>query len=283
MNEKTVGMENLPNVFIEKIFAKQSSAGKFIDVKLVMYDHSPNRSWRRPEMSDLRVKVAFVNKETSDQLKEGSLSLYDITEGFNLATIAPGIEFEIEEEMDGFTKFSKIVEASFTSVATGLYATNIDVYAACYVDFGTDKFNIDLFDKYYGPLSGEKILVGGEFNKQSGYFYSPIDNEEYAGPVHQHPNKEERYMEGSQHVDEPHMSVRYVLEENNKITIYDFEDSDTGNNGGGGGSSQGGVDFDPDPIPGGNEEDQSPDSGSDPVPDSGTNTPSVESDMGGYQ
>ena len=77
---------------------------------------------------------------------------------------------------------------------------------------------LTFFDKYYGPLSGEKILRGGTISKRSGYFYSPADNSEYAGPVHQHPTSTEQYMEGSEHSDEPHMGLRYVREENNKIT-----------------------------------------------------------------
>ena len=79
---------------------------------------------------------------------------------------------------------------------------------------GELDFGNPLFNKFYGPMSAEKIFVGGEVNTMSGYFYYPTTNEEYGGPVHSHQG---RQMEGSKHSDRPHSTVRYVMEDNYKI------------------------------------------------------------------
>ena len=66
-------------------------------------------------------------------------------------------------------------------------------------------------------MQGESVYVNGEINEQSGYFYYPETNKEYAGPVHQHPGS--GFMEGSKHSDVSHSKLRYVSEENYKLTI----------------------------------------------------------------
>jgi hypothetical protein len=99
---------------------------------------------------------------------------------------------------------------------------NLNVYAACFID-GLG-FGIPMFDKFYGPMTAERIFVGGELNTLSNYFYYPDTNEEYGGPVHQKPNGS--FMEGSQHSDDDHKDVRLVTEENYKIQFYTYDISD---------------------------------------------------------
>ena len=50
----------------------------------------------------------------------------------------------------------------------------------------------------------------------TNYFYNPETNEEYGGPVHQHPGR--GFMEGSEHSDQSHNLLVKVEEENFKIT-----------------------------------------------------------------
>lgn len=213
MNEMIVGMENLPNVFIDRIdlypMLRPNTGDVYryrMRVKLSMYDHKPKRSWHgRPGLSDLSIKVVF--RGDADGLNDGSKSLYDYNPD------APGVEiinqsdFIIESELNDYTKFSTIVEMNdFTAT------DNLNVYAASFID-GLE-FGNDLFNKFYGPMSAEKIFVGGVVSDQSGYFYHPDTNEEYGGPVHGH---EGTYMEGSEHTLEQHATLRYVVEENYKI------------------------------------------------------------------
>ena len=226
MNVMTVGNENLPNVFIEKIFVSPLSAGrKKVTIKLTMFDHSPEsggfpRSWKRPELSDLQIKVLFASGEASTDLQLGQSSLFDYSPPTG-AFVLSSNDFFFEEELEGYTKFSN------QSIEIVTLESDVDVHAACYID-GLN-FGNDLFNKFYGPMSSEKILVAGEISKQSGYFYYPEMNMEYGGPVHLHPNK--GYMEGSQHKLEPHKKLEYVVEENFKIqgTIdYDLIPGDAG-------------------------------------------------------
>jgi hypothetical protein len=224
MNKEAVGMENLPNVFIEKItiypFPLNTQAGilgrKEIVVTLAMYDHLPKRSWRgRPEIPGLKVKVAFIENEQIERINNPLISLFNFSEVSNGVFVEHVSEFEIEagrtyidDEDNRFSKFKFDIT----------YETRprdfINVYAACFIDDLGFEDNI-YFDKFYGPMSGEIIYAGGVINKQSGYFYHPDTNKEYAGPVHQHPNS--GYMVGSEHSPSPHAKLRYVQQANSKI------------------------------------------------------------------
>jgi len=217
MNEMTVGMENLPNVFIERIdlYPMRPPNTRGIDryrtqVKLYMYDHSPKRSWHgRTGLSDLSIKVVFRGGKPADALNDGSESLYDYAPSDALVEIINQSDFSIESELNGYTKFSTIIERELPAI------DNLNVYAACFI--GDLEFGNDLFNKFYGPMSAEKIFVGGVVSDQSGYFYHPDSNEEYGGPVH---GQQGTYMEGSEHIAQRHATLRYVVEENYKIRSF---------------------------------------------------------------
>ena len=229
MNEMTVGMENLPNVFVERIDLypmlrpnTTSINGYRVQVKLYMYDHKPKRSWYgRHGLSDLSIKMVFRGEEGAAALNDGTRSLYDYSPG------APGVEiinqsdFSIESELNGYTKFSTIIERELQDL------DNLNVYVACFID-GLE-FGNDLFNKFYGPLTAEKIFVGGVVSERSGYFYHPDTNEEYGGPVHGHQGT---YMEGSEHTLEQHATLRYVVEENYKIRSFSTQSESTPSGGG---------------------------------------------------
>jgi len=217
MNEMTVGMENLPNVFIERIdlYPIRRPNTRDIDrymtqVKLYMYDHSPKRSWyARRGLSDLSIKVVFRGGVAADALSDGSESLYDYNPSADGVRVINQSDFSIESELNGYTKFSTTIEIEL------LATDNLNVYVACFID-GLE-FGNDLFNKFYGPMSADKILVGGVVSEQSGYFYHPDTSEEYGGPVHGH---EGTYMEGSEHIAQRHATLRYVVEENYKIRSF---------------------------------------------------------------
>ena len=100
MNDVTVGMENLPNVFISKIdlYPIRSPSTNLIvryraQIKLCIYDHSPVRSWyARGDLADLKVKVVFRGLEAADALNDGLDSLYD----YNLNNNFEGIIYPRE-------------------------------------------------------------------------------------------------------------------------------------------------------------------------------------------
>ena len=213
MNDMTVGMENLPNVFIDKIEISKTTDDKYeINVQLKMFDYAEGHSWYG-KIDGLNVKCVFVSDlEKALSLDNGEVSLYDIlaterhpsamTEGCD--TFTPDTESEVE----GYETYTKML----TIVAP--QPNNLNVYVACFID-GLD-FGIPQFDKFYGPMAAERIFVGGIPNQESGYFYNPETNEEYGGPVHQHSSG---YMEGSEHIDAAHAGLRYVSEENYKMIV----------------------------------------------------------------
>ena len=249
MDQKTVGIENLPNVFIDKIYIEPivitedlQVVEHLISLKLCMYDHFPNRSWKRSEMSDLKIKVFFASDPSlSGLLSEGETNLFQFDVGARndstgevMVFSVSALDFVEEETITNmnepvletgaamYTKFTQMFEARISNSYTDL-----SVYVACYID--DIGFGIDLFDKYYGPMSGEKIFVGGLTNKTTSYFYYPDTNKEYGGPVHQHSGG--GYMEGSAHSASPHKTLRLVEEENNKIIHYDVPEGQTNGSG----------------------------------------------------
>ena len=117
--------------------------------------------------------------------------------------------FRFDNRVAGYETFTSVFQFE-----TNTMPPNLNVYAACFID--DLEFGIPLFDKFYGPMMAERIVVGGVLNEITGYFYNPETNEEYGGPVHQHSSG---YMEGSMHRDEPHAGLRYVSEDNYKMIV----------------------------------------------------------------
>ena len=210
MNDMTVGMENLPNVFIDKIsIARINADNTRIRVIVKMFDSSDNRSWRN-KVAGLKVKCAFISDlDRASSLDNGETSLYDIPLSPWGTMIESCDEFSSITSAEGYDVFIKVFEYNtFTS------PTNLNVYVACFID-GLE-FGIPQFDKFYGPMAAEKIYVAGVSNEESGYFYNPETNEEYGGPVHQ---QSSGYMEGSEHIDTVHAGLRYVSEDNYKMIV----------------------------------------------------------------
>lgn len=219
INDMIVGMENLPNVFIDKIQVYSRSNGYRIVCKLKMFDHIDNPSWKREEMSDMKIKVSYVSEKSKiERLNVGASSLYDFTVGSSRTKVYSSISF-VEEKIHGdYKSYSLTVHEILP-----FFPANLNIYAACFFeDLGFN--NNPIFSKYYGPMVSENIFRSGQINTISSYFYYPDTNEEYGGPVHQKPDG--TYMEGSIHSDEPHKQVVLVSEENYKLQFFNF-DSDT--------------------------------------------------------
>jgi hypothetical protein len=214
MNDMTVGMENLPNVFIDKIMIERNSINQqtveyYTRVILKMFDSKDNPSWRN-RLPGLKVKCSFIDDERIESLNTGALSLYDISTGAtNKTTVESCDEFRFSNLVSGYESFTSIFEFNILTPPE-----NLTVYVACFID-GLE-FGIPQFDKFYGPMAAERIYVGGVPNLESGYFYNPETNEEYGGPVHQHSSG---YMEGSEHIDTAHAGLRYVSEDNYKMIV----------------------------------------------------------------
>jgi len=236
---KTVGDENLPNLFIDKIYVYHYPSSerfvKKIRVFLSAFDHRDSPSWfNRPELVDMKIKVALISHEPLVESLNNGTSLVDIEvpslfDPDRLLHIPPYQAFYkreslnpiITEELGDFIKYIYRFEFEIEPPqSSSVLVNDLNLYCCFYMDgFG---FNIPQFDKYYGPMDGEVIYSGGEINQESGYFYYPDTNEEYSGPVHVH---EDIYMEGSVHSDSPHKEVKYVKINNLKIKLINLEDT----------------------------------------------------------
>jgi hypothetical protein len=214
MNDMTVGMENLPNVFIDKITISNVTDEAFfrIQVILKMFDYAEDHSWYN-KIAGLKVKCGLIqDDEIIAGLNDGTLSLYDVNADYEKPDkigIKSCDSFYSPGPTDGYKAFRTTFEFKLTT-----FPTNLNAYAVCFMD--DLEFGIPQFDKFYGPMAAEKIYVGGVPNEESGYFYNPQTNEEYGGPVHQHSSG---YMEGSEHIDTAHAGLRYVSEDNYKMIV----------------------------------------------------------------
>jgi len=217
MNDMIVGMENLPNVFVDKILIYPTSNPDLIELKVILsfYDKKPpHNSWRMRDEMDLKVHVGYESRSSIiESLNNGEMSLYDhdsiydpSIRSISLQATPVGIDGDYEKYS---IKITKIIKKEM----------NLNVYAACFID-GLG-FNNPIFDKFYGPMAAEQVFVGGQLNTLSNYFYYPDTNEEYGGPVHQKPDGS--FMEGSEHSNQPHKDVRLVTEENYKIQAYNVD------------------------------------------------------------
>lgn len=207
MNDNVVGVENLPNVYIQKIEVEEGRLHYTMIVQIGMYDHKESPSWRRDEMANLKVRVyATENQQEIEGLNSGNMSIQDLNSGkvFKAIDLIPANISGDYENYVGTVQFR-----------ANKPNQNLNIYSACYID--ELNFGIDAFDKFCGPLVGEAVISSGVINPTSNYFYYPDTNEEYAGPVHAKPDGS--YMEGSQHSSQPHKSLSIVVEENHKIQM----------------------------------------------------------------
>jgi hypothetical protein len=209
MNLKAVGIENLPNIYIDNIEVRSMDGGTrvSITVDVLMYEHSPMHSWRN-KVDGLKLKCALIsNDDRIARLNSGELSLYEISPLRRNVIVDSCDQLSPAGLVRGYKKYKKSFQFNMQR------PNNLNVYVATFID--DLNFGISQFDKFYGPMTAERIFVGGQINRESGYFYYPDTNEEYIGPVHQ---SSDGYMEGSEHTGEAHSDLIYVTEENKKIS-----------------------------------------------------------------
>lgn len=219
MNDMTIGMENLPNIFIDKIIVEKLNSYSKIKITVGAFDYIDEdlRTWKRDEMltAGLKFKIVFENSiEKSNNLDSGTASLFDYELGENVLVLGAGRLNQ--NKIIGNTLLTQDIQFYYTDVFMSVdnnNASDLNVYACFFID-GL-QFENSMFNKFYGPLSGEVIFRSGILNKRSNYFYNPNTNEEYGGPVHLGPNG--NYMEGSEHREMDHSGLILVEEENFKI------------------------------------------------------------------
>jgi len=219
-----VGVEGLPNVYINKLKLTTADGRSYrVLIEPIMFD-SERRSWiNRPELLNMNIRYVLVHDYNNT-------NYLDITTALNTGTIVleqfastteqymvidlppPAWEGTMEDGYFPLTTLTPFSLGGLPMVSTN----NISIYAAAYLD--DFNFTNPALNVFYGPLTSELILRNGLVNRISGYFYFPDTNEEYSGPVHYNPAL--GYMVGSTHKQfegRVHRQLRYVQIENTKI------------------------------------------------------------------
>lgn len=220
-----IGTENLPNVFIENIIIRELENGdRNIEVTCLIKDHKggqSDKSWfGREELSNMNVKLLLVHdfgenfNAINNSLTRGARSLQDFKDGVEdsfLMQFEAANNFTLQESdpLDDDNYYN-----TFVFLGIPPQVNNIVLFAATFIE--TFGFENDLFNRFYGPVAGETVLLDGEVNTKAHYFYDPETDLEYGGPVHLHTSG---YMQGSQHREEAHISLRLVYEDNAKISV----------------------------------------------------------------
>jgi len=212
MNSETVGLENLPNLFINTIKVENIDQSiKLITVTVCMYDEVPHTWKNRSFGINLRM-VAVTDLETSEIINSGTHAeeISNFTPYLYLTKSSDSMtemEYLGENAAGEYKKFIK----KFVFTINTDENPNLNIYCYCVID--NLNFGIKEFDKFCGPISGERVFQNGELSDISGYFYDPETNEEYGGPVHAVGSK---YYKGSRE-SETKIEVFYVPEDNMKI------------------------------------------------------------------
>ena len=239
-----VGAENLPNVYIDKINLYDIVGDSYtsMSVKFLIKDHYSDRAWsgENQMFGKIKLKVLVVYDEKEEPASTAQYQ--QVTSNLNNAAgldplihgtdlqYAPGLLASVGHGFDVAIGFENIdlekdlitfeKQITFDINRYPRKILNLSIYACCYYDFDDEDFSNPLFTKFSGPVISEKVLINGQINRQSGYFYFPETDEVYGGPVHL--NNELEFMEGSQHRGKPHEVLRFVEVPDFKIDAQDL-------------------------------------------------------------
>ena len=220
MSIEMVGLENLPNVFIDNVKIEDISGTniKKIIVTTCIYDEIP-ATWRGRGFN-IDIKLAVITDlDAIDKINSGShIEEIENYESYFIST--KSADSAAEENIESNSMISSYKKFKSTFLFTIDTEKNPDVNVYCYCSIPSIDFGIKEFDKFCGPLVGEQVFRNSSVVDISGYFYDPNTNEEYGGPVYTINGK---YYKGSYESENP-IEVFYVSEDNMKLRYSNVED-----------------------------------------------------------
>lgn len=214
MNSEIVGLENLPNIFIDNIRVDDVLDNiKKITVTACMYDEN-NHTWRDRGFNISTIMTVITANDVMTKINSGThVENLDSAETYFVSTKSADSANEVSILESSYKKFKQ------TFVFTIDISQNPSANVYCHCSILNIDFGIKEFDIFCGPMSGEQVFSNGTLVELSGYFYDPNTNEEFGGPVCSENGK---YYKGSYKTDASE-EVFYVSEDNMKITSLYFE------------------------------------------------------------
>ncbi len=226
MSNVLVGLENLPNAYIEKITVSNNNRfNSKISVELSMHDIEKDGFfvWSDDDLIMSYMKVAVIatsNQQLINGITSGTFSpLPNIIRRGPFMTDTSIIEIPAK-------KFKKVnnrrsITRKFYRKESILVAEDtpqMTLFVFAYVDSEelSKALRITLtgpLKQYYGAIKSENVFVGGQI-QQTSFLYKERDGTVWSGPIHEHNGK---FMGGSYHTSDPHPTLTKESVLNTKI------------------------------------------------------------------
>lgn len=228
MSNNFVGLENLPNVYVEKISLSNHDDSTFkVSIDILMLDRESDGFfvWSDDDLIFDYLKVAIIatsNTELISRISEGQLnplpsSLRKARPLMNGTTIVitsakeATAMFRRNNTTRRYVKKISLLKPVDTSTMT--------LFAFAYIDAKelSKALRISLtgpLNSYYGSIVSENVIVANEVETTT-YIYRETSGNLWSGPVHQ--NRAGQWMGGSFHSTEPHPGLTREVVLNTKI------------------------------------------------------------------
>ena len=234
MKLASVGLDNLPNVYIDNITLINTSnmpeSGIKTEIEITLHD-SVDKHWSADPLLMKFMKIIVVQSTSpvfSSRLTAGSLPLEPRAFTRDPNYSASSVDYKIIDikgklnpEHGTDTTDNKILVYRYKlGFQTNSRPTHLNYYVATYIDIqqAMSSYNIASSSRntkpMVGPVSSESVLRSGKTVQQTTMFLLP-SGEVWSGPVHNHPDS--GYMAGSVHSSRAHSKLEIVEVRNTKI------------------------------------------------------------------
>tara|TARA_Y100000114_G_scaffold55648_3_gene50928 strand:- start:5468 stop:8410 length:2943 start_codon:yes stop_codon:yes gene_type:complete len=226
MSNVLVGLENLPNAYIEKItVSNHNRFNSNIAVELSMHDIEKDGFfvWSDDDLIMSYMKVAIIatsNQQLINGITSGTFSPLPsiIRRGPFMTDTSiveiPAKKFKKVNNRRSITR--KFYRKESILVAEDTLQMTLFVFAYVDSDELSKALRITLtgpLKQYYGAIKSENVFVGGQI-EQTSFLYKERDGTVWSGPIHEHNGK---FMGGSYHTSEPHPTLTRESVLNTKI------------------------------------------------------------------
>ncbi len=239
MGIEEIGSGTLPNVYISNIDVTENQSSITLKVKVSVKDSANDSErgyWRNTSVQDhanidllcVVSDLASSDSETNEartnlikDLNDGMIAPVNVDSGFRIIrrTIPLSSLHSPESHQDrfGFTVYDYYFEVESIEISRHLLS-DVVLYASVYVDLGqlnSGDYDFAFIKNYVGYVRSEYVYKDGAPQMTTSYFINDNTGDIWPGPVHFHQGT--GWMEGAEHTDLPHGSLRKVDIANPKI------------------------------------------------------------------